>query len=148
MEIKDLLKRKLMIMELKSSNKMDVIDEIAQKFFDEGIVGSKEEFKEGIIKREEETSTALGEGIAMPHAKVDTVKEPAVLFAKKSEGVDYEAFDGEDSFSGKISLKQEIYKDLRSSLHALGCDHDWVETTFRDKYEDFISTTNYNDLKR
>lgn len=34
----------------------------------------------------------------MPHAKVDTVKEPAVLFAKKSEGVDYEALDGEDSF--------------------------------------------------
>ena len=98
MEIKDLLKRKLMIMELKSSNKMDVIDEIAQKFFDEGIVGSKEEFKEGLIKREEETSTALGEGIAMPHAKVDTVKEPAVLFAKKSEGVNYEALDGEDSF--------------------------------------------------
>lgn len=98
MEIKDLLKRNLMIMELKSSNKMDVIDEIAQKFYDEGIVGSKEEFKEGLIKREEETSTALGEGIAMPHAKVDTVKEPAVLFAKKSEGLDYEALDGEDSF--------------------------------------------------
>lgn len=98
MEIKDLLKRNLMIMELKSSNKMDVIDEIAQKFFDEGIVGSKEEFKEGLIKREEETSTALGEGIAMPHAKVDTVKEPAVLFAKKSQGLDYEALDGEDSF--------------------------------------------------
>ncbi|WP_276877067.1 PTS fructose transporter subunit IIABC [Anaerococcus hydrogenalis] len=98
MQIKDLLKRNLMIMELKSSNKMDVIDEIAQKFFDEGIVGSKEEFKEGLIKRESETSTALGEGIAMPHAKVDTVKEPAVLFAKKSEGLDYEALDGEDSF--------------------------------------------------
>lgn len=98
MQIKDLLKRNLMIMELKSSNKMDVIDEIAQKFFDEGIVGSKEEFKEGLIKRESETSTALGEGIAMPHAKVDTVKEPAVLFAKKAEGLDYEALDGEDSF--------------------------------------------------
>ena len=98
MEIKYLLKRNLMIMELESSNKMDVIDEIAQKFFDEGIVGNKEEFKEGLIKRESETSTALGEGIAMPHAKVDTVKEPAVLFAKKSEGVDYEALDGEDSF--------------------------------------------------
>lgn len=98
MEIKDLLKRNLMIMELKSTSKMDVIDEIAQKFYDEDIVGSKEEFKEGLIKREEETSTALGEGIAMPHAKVDTVKEPAVLFAKKSEGLDYEALDGEDSF--------------------------------------------------
>ena len=45
MEIKDLLKRSLMIMELKSSNKMDVIDEIAQKFFDEGIVGSKRNLK-------------------------------------------------------------------------------------------------------
>ncbi|MDY3005989.1 fructose-specific PTS transporter subunit EIIC [Anaerococcus porci] len=98
MEIKDLLKRNLMIMELKASNKMDVIDEISQKFFDEGIVESKEEFKQGLIKREEETSTALGEGIAMPHSKNDTVKEPAVLFAKKEEGLDYEALDGEKSY--------------------------------------------------
>lgn len=98
MEIKDLLKRNLMIMELESSNKMDVIDEIAQKFFDEGIVESKEEFKQGLIKRESETSTALGEGIAIPHSKNDTVKEPAVLFAKKKEGLDYEALDGEPSF--------------------------------------------------
>lgn len=98
MEIKDLLKRNLMIMELKSSNKMDVIDEIAQKFFDEGIVKSKEDFKQGLIKRESETSTALGEGIAMPHSKNDTVKEPAVLFAKKKEGLDYEALDGEDTY--------------------------------------------------
>lgn len=98
MEIKDLLKRNLMIMELKASNKMEVIDEIAQKFFDEKIVESKEEFKEGLIKRENETSTALGEGIAMPHAKLDTVREPAILFAKKRDGLDYEALDGEDSF--------------------------------------------------
>lgn len=98
MEIKDLLKKDLMIMELKSNDKMSVISEIAQKFYDEGIVESKEDFEKGLIKREEETSTALGEGIAMPHAKLDSVKEPAVLFAKKKDGLDYEALDGEDTY--------------------------------------------------
>lgn len=98
MEIKDLLKKDLMIMELKSDDKMSVISEIAQKFYDEGIVESKEDFEKGLIKREEETSTALGEGIAMPHAKLDSVKKPAVLFAKKEEGLDYEALDGEATF--------------------------------------------------
>ena len=52
MEIKDLLKKDLMIMELKSNDKMSVIDEIAQKFYDEGIVESKEDFEKGLIKRD------------------------------------------------------------------------------------------------
>ena len=95
MEIRDLLKPELMIFDLKPNDKMSAIEEIASKFFEKGYVKDKEDFKKGLIAREEEGSTALGESVAIPHTKNETVKEPAVLFARKIGGLDYEALDGE-----------------------------------------------------
>ena len=84
-----------MIFDLKANDKMSAIEEIASKFFEKGYVKDKEDFKKGLIAREEEGSTALGESVAIPHTKNETVKEPAVLFARKIGGLDYEALDGE-----------------------------------------------------
>lgn len=95
MEIRDLLKPELMIFDLQANDKMSAIDEIASKFSEKGYVKDKEDFKNGLIAREEEGSTALGESVAIPHTKNETVKEPAVLFARKIGGLDYEALDGE-----------------------------------------------------
>lgn len=97
MEIKDLLKRELMIFDLEADSKDEVIEILARKFFDHGYVESKEEFAQGLRKREEEGSTALGDGVAIPHSKNKTVKEPAVLFAKNIQGLDYDDLDGEAS---------------------------------------------------
>lgn len=47
------------------------------------------------MTREEQTSTGLGDGIAMPHSKNIVVDKPAVLFAKSNKGVDYKALDGQ-----------------------------------------------------
>ena len=52
-------------------------------------------FKAGIMAREAQTSTGLGDGIAMPHSKNAAVKEATVLFAKSNKGVDYESLDGQ-----------------------------------------------------
>ncbi|EGC82796.1 PTS fructose transporter subunit IIABC [Anaerococcus prevotii] len=95
MEIRDLLKADLMIFDLKADDKMGAINEIAKNFHDKGYVESKEEFKKGLVERESQGSTALGESVAIPHTKNKTVKEPAVLFARKIGGLDYEALDGE-----------------------------------------------------
>ena len=95
MEIRDLLKPELMIFDLQANDKKSAINEIASKFFEKGYVKDKEDFKNGLIAREEEGSTALGESVAIPHTKNETVKEPAVLFARKVGGLDYEALDGE-----------------------------------------------------
>lgn len=98
MEIRDLLKKDLMILDLKADNKSDAIEEIASKFYKKGYIKSKEEFINGLKEREDQGSTALGDGVAIPHSKNKTVKEPAVLFARKKESLDYEALDGEDTF--------------------------------------------------
>lgn len=57
MEIRDLLKPELMIFDLKANDKMSAIEEIASKFFEKGYVKDKEDFKNGLIAREEEGST-------------------------------------------------------------------------------------------
>lgn len=65
------------------------------KLVDTGVVTNFAIFKDGIMKREAQTSTGLGDGIAMPHSKNAAVKEATVLFAKSASGVDYEALDGQ-----------------------------------------------------
>lgn len=94
MEIKDLLKKDLMVLDLKAETKEEAIKEIADKFFEKGYVKSAEDFAEGLREREAQGSTALGESVAIPHSKNKTVIEPAVLFAGKKSGLDYDALDG------------------------------------------------------
>ncbi|MBP2014584.1 PTS fructose transporter subunit IIABC [Anaerococcus degeneri] len=94
MEIRDLLKRDLMVLDLKADTKDAAIKEIADKFFEKGYVKSAEDFAEGLREREAQGSTALGESVAIPHSKNKTVIEPAVLFARKIGGLDYDALDG------------------------------------------------------
>lgn len=84
-----------MIMDLKATTKEAAIDEMITSLVDNGVVTDFDMFKTGIMNREAQTSTGLGDGIAMPHSKNAAVKEPTVLFAKSSAGVDYEALDGQ-----------------------------------------------------
>ncbi|OJG28706.1 PTS system, Fru family, IIC component [Enterococcus caccae] len=98
MNIKDLLVKDVMIMDLQATDKKGAIDEMVQKMYDGGRISDIELYKEGILAREAQTSTGLGDGIAMPHAKNSAVKEATVLFAKSNKGVDYEALDGQPTY--------------------------------------------------
>ncbi|WP_375148189.1 PTS fructose transporter subunit IIABC [Enterococcus mundtii] len=98
MEIKDLMIKDAMIMDLQATDKKGAIDEMVQKMYDAGRISDIETYKQGILAREAQTSTGLGDGIAMPHAKNAAVKEATVLFAKSNKGVDYEALDGQPTF--------------------------------------------------
>lgn len=95
MKINDLLQKNLMIMDLQATDKQSAIEEMVQRLYDEKIISNIEEFKAGILAREAQTSTGLGDGVAMPHAKNAAVLQPAVLFAKSPQGLDYEALDGQ-----------------------------------------------------
>jgi PTS system fructose-specific IIC component len=98
MNINDLLIKKAMIMDLQAIDKKGAIDEMVQKMYDSGRISAIDIYKEGILAREAQTSTGLGDGIAMPHAKNKAVKEATVLFAKSKRGVDYEALDGQPTY--------------------------------------------------
>lgn len=98
MNINELLIKDAMIMDLKATDKKGAIDEMVQKMYDVGRISDIQTYKDGILAREAQTSTGLGDGIAMPHAKNKAVKEATVLFAKSNTGVDYEALDGQPTY--------------------------------------------------
>ena len=95
MKIQDLLNKEVMILDLKATSKEAAIDEMIKSLVDKGLVTDFETFKTGIMNREAQTTTGLGDGIAMPHSKNAAVKEATVLFAKSATGVDYESLDGQ-----------------------------------------------------
>lgn len=95
MKIQDVLNKNVMLFDLQATDKEDVINEMVQSLVDNGVVTDFDTFKTGIMNREAQTSTGLGEGIAMPHSKNEAVKEATVLFAKSNKGVDYASLDGQ-----------------------------------------------------
>lgn len=95
MKIQDLLNTKVMLLDLQATTKEAAIDEMINSLVDNGVVADFDVFKAGITAREAQTSTGLGDGIAMPHSKNAAVKEATVLFAKSNKGVDYESLDGQ-----------------------------------------------------
>ncbi|HEM5193512.1 TPA: PTS sugar transporter subunit IIA [Streptococcus suis] len=95
MKIQDVLKKDVMLLDLQATSKEAVIDEMIASLVEKGYVTDFEVFKTGIMNREAQTTTGLGDGIAMPHAKNAAVKEATVLFAKSNKGVDYASLDGQ-----------------------------------------------------
>ena len=95
MKITELLKRDTVIMNLTASNKEAVIDELVEKLNGANRLNSKAEFKEAILKRESQSTTGIGEGIAIPHAKTKAVKQPAICFGRSVSGINYESLDGQ-----------------------------------------------------
>ena len=95
MKIQDVLNKNVMLFDLQATDKEGVINEMVQSLVDNGVVTDFDTFKTGIMNREAQTSTGLGDGIAMPHSKNEAVKEATVLFAKSNKGVDYASLDGQ-----------------------------------------------------
>lgn len=93
MRIKDILNPESMIMDLKATTKDEAINEMADLEVATGIVNNKEKFVESIWAREKESTTGIGGGIAMPHARNEYINKARVLFAKSEKGVDYDSLD-------------------------------------------------------
>lgn len=93
MKITDILDPKLMIMDLKATDKTQAINEMADLEVAQGIVNNKAEFIKSIWDREKESTTGIGDGIAMPHARNKYINKARVLFAKSKSGIEYNSLD-------------------------------------------------------
>lgn len=144
MEIKDVLDVKLMILDLKSRNKKDVIEELINPLVKEGIVEDKSSFINTVMEREAQSTTGIGMGIAIPHGKSTVVSKPSIVFGKSVEGIDYEALDNEPSHiffliavphgSNDAHLKvlsqlsrKLMHDEIRTSLMKVTCEEDVVK---------------------
>ena len=95
MRITELLTKETIAMDLSASDKNGVIDELVNQLDSAGKLSDIAQFKEAIHNRESQSTTGIGEGIAIPHAKVAAVTSPAIAFGKSKEGVDYQSLDGQ-----------------------------------------------------
>jgi PTS system nitrogen regulatory IIA component len=100
MKISDFLHKDAICTDLKSEVKVDVISEMVAMLVDAGIIEKKHKNKivEGLMAREALGSTAIGQGIAIPHTKSDTVKDLIGAMAISKKGVNFDSLDGESVF--------------------------------------------------
>ncbi len=97
MRITELLSKDSIALGVKLDSKDAAIDYLVGLHDKAGNITDKTVFREGIVAREESGSTAIGEGIAIPHAKNKAVKKPGLAAMTVPEGVDYDALDGQPS---------------------------------------------------
>jgi PTS system fructose-specific IIC component len=85
------------LLNIEGSKKLEAIDQLVDTLFNAGKISDRSEYKAAILSREKLSTTGIGDGIAIPHAKTNAVLEAAIAFGKSEAGVDYEALDGQPS---------------------------------------------------
>lgn len=142
MKITELLTKETIIVDLKSNTKADVIDELTNKLDRAGRLRDKEEFKNAIWKRENEFSTGIGEGIAIPHAKTSAVRTPALAFGRSKSGIDYDSLDGNSShIFFMIAASEGAHNEHLDTLSRLSSM--LMNESFREK---LMSASSENDI--
>lgn len=96
----DFLSKKAVIMDIKSTKKPDVIRELVDALINVGEIEKRHRNKliEALMAREALGSTAIGQGIAIPHAKSDSVNKLIAAFGLSKKGVDFDSLDGEVAY--------------------------------------------------
>ena len=131
MRIVDLLSKNSITLNAAPKSKAEAIDMLVDLQVKGGKIADREAYKKGILAREEMSSTAVGEGIAIPHAKSTAVKAPSLAAMTVPQGVDYEAMDDEPSnllFMIAAPNDGDVHLEVLSRLMTILMDED-----FRDK---------------
>ncbi|MGP4061342.1 PTS fructose transporter subunit IIABC [Halobacillus sp. H74] len=95
MKITDLLTKDTILLNMTAASKPEAIDELVGKLDAAGKLNDRDAFKKAIEDREQQSTTGIGDEIAIPHAKTSAVKDPAIVFGRSTDGLDYESLDGQ-----------------------------------------------------
>ena len=139
MRIVDLLNKESIMLNAAPKNKSEAIDMLIELQVKGGKIADKEGYKKGILAREEISTTAVGEGIAIPHAKSTAVKAPSLAAMTVPGGVDYEALDDEPSnllFMIAAPNDGDVHLEVLSRLMTILMDEDFREKLLAAKDKD------------
>ena len=129
MRITDLLSEKAIELNVKAKDKNDIINKMAELMLKTGRITDVNEYKELVFKREEEGSTGVGEGIAIPHGKGNCVTEPGLVAMVVPEGVEYNALDGKPVnllfMIAAPDTNSNVHLDVLSRLSTILMDADF-----------------------
>ena len=130
MKIRDLLAAESIELNGKVTGKKEALDAMVDLMAKSGKINDVEVYRKGVYAREEESTTGIGEGIAIPHCKSDSVSRPGLAAMVVPEGVDFDSLDGE-----KVNLifliaapntKENVHLDVLSKLSVLLMDEDFT----------------------
>lgn len=129
MKITDLISSKTIDINASALSKEDILKQAVALIAKSGNITDVEEYQKGVFAREEESTTGIGEGIAIPHCKSDVVKAPALAAMVIKDGVDFNSLDGE-----KVNLlfliaapntKDNVHLEVLSRLSTMLLDDDF-----------------------
>ncbi len=98
LKLSNFLSSEAIIMEIKAQEKIAAIKELVDHMSTHKLVDDKEKFLNALAKRENLESTGIGDGVAIPHARTNAVKNLVLTFARSRKGVDFSSIDGEPSY--------------------------------------------------
>ena len=123
MRIKDLLSKESIKLGGSATSKKDVLDQMVDLMAKSGKITDVDTYRKGVFAREEEGSTGVGDGIAIPHCKSDAVKAPGLAAMTVPAGVEYDALDGAPVdilfLIAAPNTKDNVHLDVLSKLSVL-----------------------------
>ena len=130
MKITDLLVKEGIELNGQAASKGEAIDKMVDLMAATGKIADKEAYKAQVLRREEEGSTGIGEGIAIPHGKCDAVKAPGLAAMVLKDGVDYDSLDGAPAdlifLIAAPNTKDNVHLDVLSRLSVLLMDEEFT----------------------
>ncbi len=143
MKITDLLNKKAIKLQGKASTKAEAIDQLVDLMMQNGNITDKEKYKQVVLKREEEGTTGIGEGIAIPHGKTDAVSKPGLSAMIIPDGVDFNSLDGKPAkllfLIAAPDSKDNVHLDVLSRLSTLLMDTEFRQALYNAKSpEEFL----------
>ncbi|HJB00213.1 MAG TPA: fructose-specific PTS transporter subunit EIIC [Candidatus Mediterraneibacter merdavium] len=140
MRITDLLDKRSISLTAAPKTKSEAIDQIVDLMVKSGKINDKEAYREQVYEREKESTTGIGEGIAIPHGKCDAVSAPGLAAMVVKDGVEFDALDGQPVtlmfLIAAPNTKDNVHLDVLSKLSVLMMDEDFSNSLRKAKDAD------------
>ena len=152
MRITDLLDARSILLDASPKSKSEALDQIVDLMVKSEKINDKEAYRKQVYAREEESTTGIGEGIAIPHGKCDAVTKPGLAAMVVKDGVDFDSLDGEPVtlmfMIAAPNTEDNIHLDVLSKLSVLLMNEEFTESLRNAKtVEEFMNIINDADEK-
>lgn len=152
MRITDLLDARSILLNSSAKSKNEALDQIVDLMVKSEKINDKEAYRKQVYAREEESTTGIGEGIAIPHGKCDAVTKPGLAAMVVKDGVDFDSLDGEPVtlmfLIAAPNTEDNIHLDVLSKLSVLLMNEEFTEALRNaETVEEFMGIINDADEK-
>ena len=153
MKITDLLDPRSISLDAAPTSKSETLDKAVELMAASGKLSDVEAFRKQVYAREEESTTGIGEGIAIPHGKCDAVKKPGLAAMVIKNGVDFDSLDGEPVtllfLIAAPNTKDNVHLDVLSKLSVLMMDENFSDSLRNaSSVEEFLSIIDKADAEQ